>query len=104
MMDYLDVAELDAVLKCVDRSSELGKRDYVLLNLLYNTGARVQEIVDLRVTDLRLSSPATVTVTGNVIPGLKRPHFPRWCSRRVKAHWRGRGSHFTAVSKFCSRS
>ena len=75
MMEYLDVAELDAVLKCVDRSSELGKRDYVLLNLLYNTGARVQEIVDLRVTDLRLSSPAAVTVTGK---GRKTRAVPLW--------------------------
>jgi site-specific recombinase XerD len=43
MMEYLEIAEIEAVLKSIDRSSELGKRDYLLLNLLYNTGARVQE-------------------------------------------------------------
>ena len=34
-----------------------------------------------------------------VIPGLKRPHFPRPCRRAGGAHWRGRGCHSTVVSK-----
>lgn len=41
-----------------------GRRDMVLLSVLYDTGARVQEICDLRVRDVRLESPALVTLTG----------------------------------------
>lgn len=35
-----------------------------MLSLLYDTGARVQEIADLIVSDVRLEIPATVTLTG----------------------------------------
>ena len=31
---------------------------------MYDTGARVQEIIDLNICDLRLSSPATVKLLG----------------------------------------
>lgn len=35
-----------------------------MLSVLYDTGARVQEICDLRVRDARLESPALITLTG----------------------------------------
>jgi integrase/recombinase XerD len=41
-----------------------GRRDVVLLSLLYDTGARVQEIIDLTVGDVRLDSPAQVILHG----------------------------------------
>jgi len=75
MMEYLDIGEVDAILKCIDRTSALGRRDYLLLSLLYNTGARVQEIVDLRVDSLRLAAPAVVTIIGK---GRKKRAVPLW--------------------------
>lgn len=39
-------------------------RDKVLLSVLYDTGARVQEIVDLKVKHVRLLKPATITLHG----------------------------------------
>lgn len=41
-----------------------GLRDQALLCLLYDSGARVQELADIRVRDLRLESPAQVRLTG----------------------------------------
>ena len=41
-----------------------GRRDLTLLCLLYDTGARVQEIIDLTVGDIRLESPATIRLMG----------------------------------------
>lgn len=41
-----------------------GRRDVVLLSLMYDTGARVQEIADLTVADIRLEPPSTVKLTG----------------------------------------
>jgi integrase/recombinase XerD len=52
---YLEKAEMDALLAAPDRRSAQGRRDYVLLLFLYNTGARADEAAQLRVTDLRLS-------------------------------------------------
>jgi site-specific recombinase XerD len=41
-----------------------GRRDHALLVLLYDSAARVQEIVDLKVRDLRFEEPPTVTLHG----------------------------------------
>jgi site-specific recombinase XerD len=42
----------------------LGARDKALVQLMYQTGGRVQELADLRIQDLRFETPATVTLTG----------------------------------------
>jgi site-specific recombinase XerD len=42
----------------------MGRRDAMLLSVLYDTGARVQELIDLRVRDVHLASPARVRLTG----------------------------------------
>lgn len=39
-------------------------RDKVLLSVLYDTGARVQELVDLRINNVRLENPAVITLHG----------------------------------------
>ena len=39
-----------------------GLRDQALLCLLYDSGARVQELADIRIRDLHLDSPAQVEV------------------------------------------
>ena len=44
--------------------SQIGQRDRALLMLLYNTGARVQEIADLRVCDVDLQEPLRVRLHG----------------------------------------
>ncbi len=41
-----------------------GRRDHAMLVLLYDTAARVQEIIDLAVRDIRLEQPATVVLRG----------------------------------------
>src|SRR6202521_3718797 len=46
------------------RSAYPGRRDAVLLSVLYDTGARVQELIDLNAGDVRLDSPAQVRLMG----------------------------------------
>lgn len=52
------------ILRVPDMSDRFGRRDAVLLTLLYDSAARVQEICDLRVMDIRLQKPYTVTLFG----------------------------------------
>jgi integrase/recombinase XerD len=63
-MAYLESDDLGAVLVQPDIDTASGRRDAVLLNVLYNTGARCQELIDLRAKDVRLDTPAQVRLTG----------------------------------------
>jgi site-specific recombinase XerD len=74
-IEYLDRTELDALLKSIDRSTTLGRRDYALFAFMFNTGARVQEVLDVRVTDVRLEAPSQVRLLGK---GRKERVCPLW--------------------------
>ncbi len=63
-MSYLDLEGLKVLLAMPDPSTRQGRRDMVLLSLLYDSGARVQEIVDLCRADVRTAFPATVRLSG----------------------------------------
>ena len=63
-LGYLTEDELKSLLDQVDREAVNGERDYVLLALLYDTGARVQELLNLKPSDFRLQRPALVRITG----------------------------------------
>jgi site-specific recombinase XerD len=58
--EHLAADAVKALLDAIDRSTASGQRDYALLVLLFNTGARVQEVLDLRVRDVRLDPPQQV--------------------------------------------
>lgn len=61
---YLNEDETRNLLAMPDTKTRKGRRDQVMLTLLYDSGARVQELADLRVGDLRLDVPAQVKLTG----------------------------------------
>jgi site-specific recombinase XerD len=63
-IEYLEDEEMGALLESVDQDSRNGPRDYALLMFFYNTGARVQEVGDLKIPDLRLQTPFQVKLTG----------------------------------------
>ena len=50
-----------------------GRRNLTLLSVLYDSGARVQELVDLKVGDVRLDDPPILTLTGK---GRKKRQVP----------------------------
>ena len=55
-IEYLEKTEIEVLLAGIDRSTLSGQRDYAMFSLMFNTGARVQEILNLRVRDVRLDS------------------------------------------------
>ena len=63
-INYLSPEVVSAVLAETDINTMSGRRDLMLLTLLYDSGARVQEIIDLRVRDVRIENPATVILFG----------------------------------------
>jgi integrase/recombinase XerD len=74
-VEYLEYEEIRAVLDAIDRSTADGRRDYALLATMFNTGARVQEVLDLRVCALQLQKPFQVRLVGK---GRKERICPLW--------------------------
>jgi len=63
-VNYMSTEGIKLILKQPNVKKLSGRRDMVLLSLMYDSGARVQEIADLSVGDVRTDSPATVKITG----------------------------------------
>lgn len=64
IMVSLEPREVQAIFKGLKANTCHNARDLALLSLLYNTGARVQELVDLDIGDLRLEAPCHVKLIG----------------------------------------
>lgn len=75
VVEYLEADELRAILDAPDRSSSDGRRDHALLLTLFNTGARAQEVLDVRPCDLQLARPLQVRLRGK---GRKERLCPLW--------------------------
>jgi len=63
VIQHLSTNQTTTLLKKPNPKTKNGRRDITLLSVLYDTGARVQEVCDLRVRDVRLEHPALVTIT-----------------------------------------
>lgn len=63
-MNYFSVEAIKLLLSLPDTSKLEGRRELAILTLLYDSGARVQEIADLTFGDVRNVKPATVRLTG----------------------------------------
>jgi integrase/recombinase XerD len=70
---HLSIEQTRQLLALPDQSTRTGRRDTTLLATLYDTAARVQELADLRVRDIRLDGPAMTALTGK---GRKTRHVP----------------------------
>ncbi len=53
-----------AILDSVDAGTKSGLRDLALLSVMYDSAARVQEVADLCVNDVRFEKPSTLRLTG----------------------------------------
>lgn len=64
VVDYLTPEAMKILLEQPDIQTRNGFRDLVIISLLYDTGARVQELIDLKIEDIRIDSPSTVILHG----------------------------------------
>lgn len=72
---HMEDNEVSAILDQPNRSRIEGQRDHVLLAVLYNTGARIQEALNITPRALRLESPLHVRLFGK---GRKERICPLW--------------------------
>jgi site-specific recombinase XerD len=95
MLGFLSREEMIAVIG-VAGNSWLSHRDHLLLALLYNTGARVSEIISVRVADVVLDGAACVHLCGK---GRKQRSVPLWRStvKEIRA-WLKQNTHLGPTS------
>ncbi len=63
-VDYMSEAAVKALFNEPDTSTEIGLRDQFLMIFLYDTGARIQEVMSVRLCDLKLDDTPTVKLFG----------------------------------------
>ena len=81
LLGYLTREEMQAVLNAPDAATWAGRRDRVLLAVMYNTGARVSEAIGLRQDDLIDVNARTLRIRGK---GRKERVVPLWKQTAVE--------------------
>ena len=82
LVAYLEKDEMDGLLASPDRDTSQGQRDHAVLQFLYNTGARADEVAHVQIVDLDLGTtpdrdPSSVLIRGK---GNKQRRCPLWAS------------------------
>lgn len=97
-IEYLEFEEIKEVLGAVNLARAEGRRDYALLTLMFNTGARVQEVLELRTKDCQLSRPFSVRLRGK---GRKERLCPLWpeTAQLLREHINTPGMALKATAK-----
>jgi integrase len=95
LIPYLEKLEMEALLAAPDRSTAQERRDRAVLLFLYNTGARADEAVYVRIVDLQLglkpeSDPSSVLIRGK---GNKQRRGPLWARTVTRVGGAGGRAH-----------
>jgi integrase/recombinase XerD len=77
VLGFLSRQEMQAILEAPDPQTWAGQRDRTLFSLMYNTGARVSEVIGLRIGDLIINGSAAAHLSGK---GRKERSVPLWPS------------------------
>jgi integrase/recombinase XerD len=75
LVGFLSREEVQAILEAPDPATWTGQRDRVMLATLYNTGARIAELIALRVGDVSFEGGPAIHIVGK---GRKQRQVPLW--------------------------
>lgn len=102
LVGYLTASEVQAILDATDPTTFSGRGDRLVFQLLYNTGARVSELVALSRQDLLPNTCKTITLHGK---GRKQRTLPLWSkTARQMRQWLDRLPPEPSTSVFANRS
>jgi integrase/recombinase XerD len=77
LVGFFSREQIQAILDAPDPNTWSGRRDRVIFSTLYNTGARVSELIHLRIGDVSLEASPAAHILGK---GRKERHVPLWSS------------------------
>jgi len=97
LIGYLTRAEIQALLAAPDRSQWAGQRDHALFLTLYNSGARVSEIIALKRHHICFGATTFLQLTGK---GRKERTIPLWSKtgKVLKAWFRKLGNNADSIA------
>lgn len=75
LLGFLSREEMQSLLNAPNSATWYGQRDRIMLAVLYNTGARVSELIRIRMDDIILDGAANVRLHGK---GRKQRTVPLW--------------------------
>lgn len=75
LIGFLSREQLQAILEAPDPTTWSGQRDRVMLATLYNTGARISELIGMRIADLSFQAGPAIHIRGK---GRKERQVPLW--------------------------
>jgi site-specific recombinase XerD len=78
-INYFEKEEMEAIFESIDIQKSNGKRDYLLLSIMFNTGGRVQEILNISPCCIHLEKPSYIQIYGK---GRKDRMCPIWPQTR----------------------
>lgn len=64
IIEYLSQEQLSRLLAKPSSSTRSGFKDMLMLTLLYDSGARVSEFINIKVSDIRMDTPAVIRLHG----------------------------------------
>lgn len=64
IVDYMSMEAITAIVEQTDANTAKGLRDRFFIMLMYDTGARVQEMLDIKLCDLQLGRSPKITLYG----------------------------------------
>lgn len=86
-ISYMKTEGVELLVRQINMHSTNGLRDYVMLLILYTTGVRVSELINIKVKDISLTEPYTLKVhgkgnKGRYVPLMKSavPHIQKYLS------------------------
>jgi len=86
MVGFLSRPEIGAIIEAPDQTSWAGQRDRAFFSMMYNTGARVSEMIGIRCRDIVLEGQPTVHLQGK---GRKERSVPLWrATAKLIKSWR----------------
>lgn len=86
LLDYLTVEEVEFIIQECDLGSPIGRRDALLIQLLFNSGARISELITLHLSDIEFSQGrCCVNLHGK---GRKTRKIPLWndTAKEIKSY------------------
>lgn len=75
LVGFLSKQEMNAIINSTDNNTWSGQRDQVLFATLYNTGARVSEIISVKRKDIEIGKTTVIHLHGK---GRKERAVPLW--------------------------